>query len=511
MVNVILVAIVCVALAMSFFIGIYVLFRRQSGDKNEFLLLQTAIIIFLLGHLLELTSSNAGEAFTAVKVLYLGACFVPVFAFFFIAGFCEVKLPPFLVRLPLLLLAGFFTLVMWTTSIHHLIYRDYWFDADSIHYLRYNAGPVFVVITIFTTFCFLLAVCLIIFQLGKRKNKYRTHLVIILICVAIPMVAELVYFITNVTGINTQHIYFTPHSVALMNFCCCLGIMRFNIFEIIPNATITAMDHIYEGFILLDRDNNYLSSNAPAAEIFPDIAKLSKGESIFSLPQWPEELKSIEMGSTDFSLIGEGTRYFRASVSPVLSNTRDLRAKIILIRNTSDAVEFMKELENAAYTDALTGLYNRKHFFELASMTMERSRRLSESVYAVMIDLDFFKNVNDARGHEAGDLVLKIFAGIIRQTCRSYDLVGRYGGEEFALFLTGTDSAGARQLLERIRNNISESAIPYDGSDIKVTCSIGFAPCIESDTPESAIKKADEALYRAKNSGRNKVVMSGKS
>jgi diguanylate cyclase (GGDEF)-like protein len=269
------------------------------------------------------------------------------------------------------------------------------------------------------------------------------------------------------------------------------------------------MDHINEGFILLDRDNNYLSSNAPAAEIFPEIVKLPKGGSIFNLPQWPEELKSIETGSVDFSIVNGETKYFRTSISPVLTKNRDLQAKIILIRNTSEAVELVKELENAAYTDGLTGLFNRKHFFELAAMNIERSRRLSQSVYAVMLDLDFLKAVNDTRGHEAGDLVLKMFAGIIKQTCRSYDLVGRYGGEEFAIFLTDTDSAGARQLLERIRKNLAENSISYEGSDIKVTCSIGFTKCSESDTPETAIKKADEALYMAKNSGRNKVVILG--
>jgi diguanylate cyclase (GGDEF)-like protein len=267
------------------------------------------------------------------------------------------------------------------------------------------------------------------------------------------------------------------------------------------------MDHITEGFILVDADDNYLSSNQAALEALPGIGALVKGESIFNAQGWPGELTRLETGSADFSVTRQNTRYFNTSVSPVIIRNGILQAKIILFRDISAQVTLMKQLENAAYTDALTGLYNRRHFFELAAMTIERSRRLNTSIYAAMIDLDFFKKVNDAYGHAAGDLVLKYAAEAIRQTVRSYDIVGRYGGEEFALILTDTELDGVQGLLERIRHNVAGSVIKYGEADIKITCSVGFARFSGEDTLETAIVKADRALYDVKENGRNQVKM----
>jgi diguanylate cyclase (GGDEF)-like protein len=270
-------------------------------------------------------------------------------------------------------------------------------------------------------------------------------------------------------------------------------------------VNISAMDHIREGFVLLDESDNYLISNPAAVEIFPGITKLLKGESIFSVKSWPDELRGVENGLAEFSICDRNLRHFRASVSPVLTQNRTLIAKIILLGDITDNVILMKKLENAAYIDALTGIYNRKHFFELAYADIERAQRLSQPIYTAMLDLDFFKNVNDTYGHAAGDLVLVNTAAIIRQTIRSYDLLCRYGGEEFLLLITNADENEAFNLMERIRENMELGVTEYEETKIKITCSIGLAKFVENDILDNSIKKADEALYAAKNSGRNLV------
>ena len=297
--------------------------------------------------------------------------------------------------------------------------------------------------------------------------------------------------------------------MAIMSFCLYIGVIRHNIFEIISIGTESAMDHIREGFILIDEDNNYLSSNPAALEIFPGIKGLMKGDSIFSAPGWPGELKGLEGDVAEFPIGAEDTRYYKASISPVLAKNTNLIARIILIREITDNVNLMKELESAAYLDALTGLYNRKHFTKLAMVDIERALRTDQTIYAAMLDLDFFKKVNDTYGHAAGDSVLKVTAGIIRQTIRSYDLLGRYGGEEFVLMITNLDLEEAHKLMERIRENMEHCITNYEDKEIKITCSIGLAEFTENDTLETSVKKADEALYVAKKSGRNRVQVYG--
>jgi diguanylate cyclase (GGDEF)-like protein len=328
---------------------------------------------------------------------------------------------------------------------------------------------------------------------------------------SIPLVVYGIYYLTILSKLNPSHIYFVPHSVAIMSICLYLGVMRFNIFELISMATASAMAYSREGFVLVDEDDYYLYSNPAAKKMIPGISRLTKGESVFSAGGWPDELRDIQNSLVNFPVAGEkSTSYFRASISPILTKHGKLMAKIILMGEITDTINLMKDLENAAYEDSLTGLYKRKHFLELADTEIERALRMNQSIYIGMLDLDFFKKINDTYGHAAGDMVLKTTAGVIRQTIRAYDLIGRYGGEELVFLFTDLEEAEAFCLMERIRENMGLSSTSYEGMGLRVTCSIGFAKLVENDTLEDSIKKADEALYAAKNAGRDQVKLYGK-
>jgi len=284
-----------------------------------------------------------------------------------------------------------------------------------------------------------------------------------------------------------------------------ISLMDYQKIEVISIATLTAMQYIKQGFILVDTDNNYLSSNPAVEKMLPEITKLAKGESIYSTKNWPEELVIDECSnSIEFSTTGD-SRFFKAGISPVFNKNDTLIARIILITDITDNVKFVKDLEMAAYTDALTGLYNRKHFSELAETEIQRSARTSHLLYSAMLDFDYFKRINDTYGHPAGDLVLKTIAGVIRKNIRSYDLLCRYGGEEFVLMLAVNNEKEVFDVAERIRKDIKRTVMNYEGNELKITCSIGLARFLEKDTLDTSIKKADDALYVAKNAGRDQV------
>ena len=502
----VLVFFVCIALAMSVFTGGVALYRNQSYKKNHFLLMHSMVILFLFGYLLELTSTNVEEAYAAVRVMYAGAAFVAPFVFFFTADYCNTRVPPF-IKIFMMVLSSAMTVTMWTTKFHYLVYRDYSFSFAG--HLKFTPGPLYSWLHIYPLFCMILTMLVMFHQMRNWKNKYRKRLLTLLGCVAVPCIAEIIYFIIILAGMNKNRFYFTPHSLAVMSFGLYLGVVRVNIFEIISIGTVAAMKHIREGFILVDEDNNYLASNPAAIRILPGIAGLAKGASVFSADNWPKELRDMENDSVEFLIAEEVPRYFKASINPVFAKNKALMARMILLGEITDSVNLLKELENAAYIDALTGLYNRKHFSELANVDIERAQRLNQSIYTAMLDLDFFKQVNDTYGHAAGDLVLKAAAGIIRQTIRSYDLVGRYGGEEFVILIADLDSSEAYNLIERIRENMEHNTTFYEGMEIRVACSIGLAKFAEGDTMETAVRKADEALYASKHSGRNNVKVYG--
>jgi diguanylate cyclase (GGDEF)-like protein len=165
-------------------------------------------------------------------------------------------------------------------------------------------------------------------------------------------------------------------------------------------------------------------------------------------------------------------------------------------------------MEQAAYTDALTGLYNRRWFLELAPMNLDKAKRLSQPCYALMLDLDLFKNVNDTYGHKAGDEVLKASSSRVFDVLRSYDLLARYGGEEFVILLTDINHEDAVNLAERIKQTVGDTVFLYGDFEIPVTVSIGVAeslPLTEESLPD-LLRRADKALYAAKAGGRNQVV-----
>lgn len=167
--------------------------------------------------------------------------------------------------------------------------------------------------------------------------------------------------------------------------------------------------------------------------------------------------------------------------------------------------ETQKKLRRLSCTDQLTELFNRRLFEERALDYMNLADRHGQPLSLLMADLDHFKRVNDQFGHDAGDAVLKTFAGILHDECRSEDIPARVGGEEFVVLLPMTAQEQARELAERIRRSLYTNCRLPDGSTI--TCSVGVARYFPHEKLEQFVKRADLALYRAKTEGRNRVCL----
>ncbi|MES9831541.1 MAG: GGDEF domain-containing protein [Candidatus Thiodiazotropha sp. LLP2] len=210
---------------------------------------------------------------------------------------------------------------------------------------------------------------------------------------------------------------------------------------------------------------------------------------------------NLKVLDTDLGVINVSRkkRYDKDEISQVENL---LAALLYPLRN---ALLYHAAIESA-FLDSLTGAKNRTAFDSNFSREIELNRRKDSGLSVIVMDIDFFKRINDQYGHAVGDLVLKQVSKTIEDSIRSSDALYRYGGEEFVVVLNGTDQLGANLLAERIRENIENLRIE-SLKDLQVTLSLGVSMMSSDDTTETLFNRADSALYKAKNQGRNQVVM----
>lgn len=166
------------------------------------------------------------------------------------------------------------------------------------------------------------------------------------------------------------------------------------------------------------------------------------------------------------------------------------------------------ELRRMATTDYLTDVFIRRHFMQTSEREVARCKRYHAPLTICMMDVDHFKSVNDTFGHAVGDEVLKIIAACCKNILRELDVIGRLGGEEFAICLPQTSIEEAKPVAERCRKAVEETVIPTeDGQEVQVTISMGLAQWQDGDSLDDILRRADKALYEAKDNGRNQVMI----
>lgn len=207
--------------------------------------------------------------------------------------------------------------------------------------------------------------------------------------------------------------------------------------------------------------------------------------------------------------------YQNITITPIKNGAGDVIKLCFLVLDVTDQAlnkirldSVNSELKTVSRIDGLTGLYNRRYWQERFDRESTLSLRNKSCHCLLMIDIDHFKKINDNYGHQTGDQVIIHIAEVINLATRKTDIPGRYGGEEFVVLLTDTTAEYAAKVAERIRKAVSQSIVKYEGLEVKYTCSIGVAQHRASyKRAQMWLEVADQALYKAKNEGRNRVII----
>jgi len=249
----------------------------------------------------------------------------------------------------------------------------------------------------------------------------------------------------------------------------------------------------------------------PGADGFEFCKALSDNEETKDIPvifitakSEPEDIvRGFEVGGVDYI-----TKPFNEAELLVRINTHmELkRAMELLEEKNAELVAAYEKIKHMALTDVLTGISNRRSITNLIGKEASRCKRNSSSFSMIMCDIDFFKKVNDTYGHDTGDYVLKRVAEVIQNNMRNQDVVARWGGEEFLIMLPETGIEDSVGVAEKLRATIEKEEMNFGGHSFKVTMTFGVSVYENSLGIEKSIKKADDALYEGKQTGRNKVV-----
>jgi len=266
--------------------------------------------------------------------------------------------------------------------------------------------------------------------------------------------------------------------------------------------------------ILVDEEGAIRTCNEQAAALLhvdrEGVVGAGVGEFFADEEEWNllfERL--VSGGSVDALAVRLRARNGQMPWSLLNARTLDLddrRIGVLTLTDLTEQKRIEERLRRLASRDALTDTLSRGRFFEVAREELARATRYGRPLALAMLDLDLFKSINDRYGHRAGDEVLRAIAGLMTRGLRGQDHVGRYGGEEFAVLLPETSIDAAREVLERIRLAIGEMHLDFEGNELTITASVGVVAVQTAEPFETALARADAALYRAKDGGRNRVV-----
>jgi diguanylate cyclase (GGDEF)-like protein/PAS domain S-box-containing protein len=250
-----------------------------------------------------------------------------------------------------------------------------------------------------------------------------------------------------------------------------------------------------------------------------DMAPLAEGMRVGALFASPAEREGFAQRLAETGRVRgfpaeilrpDGTRFWAelsASILPEGGADAEGPGMVVVVADVTERRRMMEEIYRLARTDSLTGLWNRGYFMDMAQRELARVRRERQPASIIMVDADHFKRVNDTHGHQVGDEALRCLARVLSDSVREADLPARLGGEEFVVLLPGAERAAATAVAERIRSTIRETCLRCPSGDcfcLTVSLGVAISPCAQ-DSLEHLIRRADAALYAAKNAGRNRV------
>lgn len=508
---------------------VFLIWPRRRIPGGRFLL------VFALG-VFEWTFAGSVEAVVTqqeTKILwsqieYLGMTLVAPSILLFIQSYLRKDKLKIQQILPWYIFPILTDIIAWTNASHRLLWTGFTPGNRALNVLIYHHGPWFYANAAFMYAAMAFSIFLLVRALFSHQQVFRLQITVILISLFFPIASGTAYLIgwEPVPGMDISAL-----GCAFTGMIITLAILRFQLLDLLPVARAALVEHMRDGVIVIDTKERIVDLNPAVQKFFKVKSKAVIGKDIREI--LPEALAGhLTDGSLDESVFemqtADPNTFIEVYTIPLKDRRKETTGTLLILRDITKRKKAEFELQDSnlelqdklariavlqeslqvqAVRDPLTNLYNRRYLEETLNREIGRAQRSGLPLSVVMMDIDHFKNVNDQFGHTIGDEVLKSLAELIRTTSRREDIACRYGGEEFVLILPGSTIDCAANRAEEWRQKFADLKFETPRGTASATLSIGVAVYPgHGETDVDLIHNADEAMYMAKQNGRNQVV-----
>jgi len=470
-----------------------------------------SIGIYAFGYGFEIMKGDLDWVFLWLRVEYLGLSFIAACWLWFSMAFTRrgkyMKWPFFVAVFGISI---FFLIAVFTNDSHHLYYTSISINGSGYFEIAHlEKGILYHMHSVWWVSSFLISAILYVRYYFKVKPIFKQQAKIMII-ISIEIIICLFIDLSEYAPKGFEDIDTGPLVIAINACICAYVIFKIGILKISPIAREKVFESMEEGVVVTDLEDRIVDYNPMTKMILPEITKWWIGESLLAIfpalngysgAYKPLELKPLIIKN------GENSDFFEIRKMPINDSQNKMIGTAWYVKEITEQYEIMRRLQEFAEKDALTGIWNRRIWFEKAEATIKKSR-LDQTVFSILIlDIDFFKKVNDTMGHATGDEVLKIVTKTITDALGKDDIFGRLGGEEFAIVLYDKGKKEGFEISNRLVKLIAEKNLIFKGKTFNVTISAGISTYERGsdETIESLLKVADEGLYKAKRNGRNNI------
>lgn len=507
------ITLVCTSGVLNLYLSGYVFFKRHNFTKiaQLFICNTLLIAIYCFASAFGLMSTALNEIKFWTVIQYVGMAFSPAIGLLFIMQYVGINLNRKMF-ISLLIIPFISLLSVATNDIHHFHYRVFEIDPNlGAPYVYQEIGIWYIVHGIFTFASMFLAFLLVLSHWKETTKVYRPQLISLMFSQLVPIITAFVYLI----GLTPPGFDPVPMVLWISSLLYLWSISSSRLFRIMPITKNTIFNNINDGVMVLDESQRLIEFNEACQRMFPKLNRTMYGMDFVKV--WFE----LSEKNIPFNIdITEGAKEFQLdlTISENLSRTYQLRLSsmqqtnsrngmLLIFTDITELKNLQKKLEHQAYYDELTQVFNRRAFFQYCTEGFLEAKKDQTAFTVVLMDIDYFKKVNDTYGHAVGDQVLIHVAQTIQNQLKERGLFARYGGEEFVLAFNGLTLLEGEAIANELRSYVASQPLETLGELITITLSCGVAEAIteEEETLYQLLHKADMALYCAKQEGRNRV------